>query len=213
MRIDLGQPCLQQRGLGVLAAIVVSASPLCTQTLPAALAEPPPTAQELSRLTLGLSRVDYLLTNWDDITTECKGLSAGGDLEDQQVVRTQNQNKCYKTPLKVQRYVGASSTLDPLFKAEKLMIRAQPLVPAAKQEAYSDAVDAYITTQQMSSTMAYTSSWSGIENPNGSKEQIDENLMEAKTEVKKVRTALGRVVELLDLPPAPTFDPAAYAKK
>jgi hypothetical protein len=211
--VPLSQQHLQQRGLGVLAAFLVSASSLTTQPLPAALAEPPPNAEELSRLTLGLSRVDYLLTNWDEITTECKGLSAGGDLEDAQVVRTQNQNKCYKTPLKVQRYVGASSTLDPLFKAEKLMIRAQPLVPAAKQEAYSDAVDAYITTQQMSSTMAYTSSWSGIENPNGSKEQIDENLLEAKNEVKKVRTALGDVVELLDLPRPPAFDPSAYAKK
>merc|ERR1711918_171866 len=61
-----------------------------------------------------------------------------------------------------------------------IMIKAQPFVAADKQEAYTDAVDAYITKQQMSSTMAYTSSWRGIENPNGSIEQIEENLLEAK---------------------------------
>ena len=129
----------------------------------------------------------------------CSGVSAGGDLEDMQVMRTQNQGKCFKTPLKVQKYIGAASTLDPLFKAEKLMIRAQPLVPAAKQEAYSDAVDAYITTQQMSSTMAYTSSWSGVENPNGSNAQIAENLLEAKKEVQTLRDSVATVVELLKL--------------
>ena len=67
-----------------------------------------------------------------------------------------------------------ASTLDPLFKADKVMIRAVPLVDPDNADAYSDAVDAYITKQQMSSTMAYTSSWSGIENPNGSEEKIGE---------------------------------------
>lgn len=122
-------------------------------------------------------------------------------------MRTQNQNKCFKTPLKVQRYIGASSTLDPLFKAEKIMIKAQPFVKAENQEAYTDAVDAYITKQQMSSTMAYTSSWSGIENPNGSVEQIEENLLEAKKEVIDTKQTLKDIVQLLELPPAPKYKP------
>jgi hypothetical protein len=164
-----------------------------------------PSRDELSRLSAGLARVDYLLNDWDRLTTVCGGISAGGDLENAQVMRTQNQNSCYKTPLKVQKYIGASSTMDPLFRADKLMIKATPLVPDEGQEEYGEAVDSYIAKQQMSSTMAYTSSWSGIENPNGSVQQIEENLRQAKSEVVATQAALRTVVKLLGLPPAPTF--------
>lgn len=85
------------------------------------------------------------------------------------------------------------------------MIRAQPLVSDEDSEAYTDAVDRYITKQQISSTMAYTSSWSGIENPNGSVGQVEANLLEAKKEVMATRDNLNTVVQLLKLPPAPPF--------
>lgn len=202
-------PCSQQlavashQGVTVLAALCLATSPLTV--LPAAAA--PPTAAELSKLSAGLARVDYLLENWDSLTTVCNGISAGGELEDAQVMRTQNQNKCFKSPLVVQRYIGASSTLDPLFKADKLMIRAQALVSDDNAEAYTDAVDRYITKQQISSTMAYTSSWSGIENPNGSVEQIEDNLLEAKKEVIATRDTLQQVVELLGIAPAAPYKP------
>lgn len=201
MRLESLAPHLLRPLAAPLCALVLASSstPLLGQPAPAFAAVP--TTEELSRLTVGLSRVDYLLDHWDEITTVCNGVSAGGDLENKQVVRTQNQNTCYKTPLKVQKYIGAASTKDPLFKADKLMIRAQPLVPEQKQTDYTEAVDAYITQQQMSSTMAYTSSWSGIENPNGSVEQIDENLLEAKKEVLDTQKTLQSIVKLLDLPP------------
>lgn len=191
----------------VLAALLATGS--SHAPLPAAAALPKvPTMQELSQLSAGLARIDYLLDNWDRETTVCTGVSGAGDLEDAQVVRTMNQNKCYKTPLRVQKFIGASSTLDPLFKADQLMIRAQPLVGEADAEAYADAVDAFVTKQQMSSTMAYTSSWSGFENPGGSSERIEENLLEAKKEVLETRATLKRVVDLLRLPPAPPYSPA-----
>merc|ERR1719201_3159869 len=72
-------------------------------------------------------------------------------------------------------------------------------------EKYGDAVDLYITKQQIASTMAYTSSWSGIENPNGSVGQIEANLLEAKKEVLATREPLAKVVELLKLPKAPAW--------
>merc|ERR1711908_199038 len=97
--------------------------------------------------------------------------------------------------------MGYKSTLDPLFRADKLMIRATPLVAEAKQEAYGDAVDRYMEKAQMGSTMAYTSSW-GEANPNGSKEVIEILLEEARTEVKATQAILGQVIELLELPPA-----------
>mgnify|MGYP003685412711 CR=1 FL=1 len=204
--LPLGE-ALRSSAASLVALFVVTGQLHFTPILstPIALAAPVPTQEELSRLPAGLARVDYLLGNWDRLTTVCGGISAGGALEDAQVVRTQNQNTCYKTPLKVQKYIGASSTLDPLFKADKLMIRATPLVADEGQEEYGNAVDLYIAKQQMSSTMAYTSSWSGIENPNGSKEQIEANLLEAKSEVVATQAALQTVVRLLGLPPAPPY--------
>ena len=192
------------------AAASTFAALLLATSHPAAIpAAPPPSSLELARLSFGLARINYLLDNWDSLTTVCNGMSAGGDLEDAQIMSTQNQNKCSKTPLVVQKYIGAASTLDPLFRADKLMIRAQPLVPEANQDKYGDAVDAWITKQQMSSTMAYTSSWSGIENPNGSKEQIDEVLLEAKKEVLDTKKTLETVVVLLgdQVPTSPKFNP------
>ena len=198
-------PSLLQGMASAMAALMLATS----APLPM-LAAPPPSSQELQRLSFGLARIDYLIDHWDEVTTVCSGVSAGGDLEDAQVMRTQNQGRCYKTPLKVQKYIGAASTLDPLFKADKLMIRAQPLVAENNQDAYSNAVDAWITKQQMSSTMAYTSSWSGIENPNGSVEQIEENLIEAKREVKETQATLKEVVSLLgaEVPSSPKFNPS-----
>merc|ERR1719331_743811 len=126
------------------------------------------------------------------------------EMEMKQVMVTTGVQKCSKTPLRVQEFIGAASTLDPLFKADKLMIRAGPLVSDADAEQYNDAVDLYITKQQIASTMAYTSSWSGIENPNGSVGQIESNLLEAKKEVEALRGSIATVVELLHLPKAPT---------
>jgi len=186
---------LQQRAAAMLAAAMLAASPMTAP--PAAFAASTlPTPAELSRLPAGLARIDMLLDNWDKITTVCNGVLSEDELK--QVTTFQSQ-KCNKSPLAVQKYIGAASTLDPLFKADKLMIRATPLVAENDAEAYSNAVDAYITKQQMSSTMAYTSSWSGIENPNGNNQAIEDALLEAKKEVVELRSSVAAVVELLKL--------------
>ena len=197
------------------ATLVLLATPttpcVTAATLPGITIAAQPTAtaavsqKELERITDGLARVDYLLQHWEEETTACSGVSAGGELEDKQVARTQNQAKCFKTPLRVQKYIGASSTLDPLFRVDKIMIRATALVDDAEKDDYNDAVDAFITRQQISSTMAYTSSWSGIENPNGSVEQIEDNLLEAKKEVLATQDTLQKIVNFLHLSPAPPY--------
>ena len=190
---------VQRWSAALLAASVLSATPFTPPALAA-----PPTATELSRISEGLARIDYLLDNWDKLTTVCKGTP--DELESKQNVKIVDGlggTKCSKSPLIVQKFIGAASTLDPLFKADKVMIRAVPLVDPEKADAYNDAVDEYITKQQMSSTMAYTSSWSGIENPNGSEEKIGEALLEAKKEVVALRNSVKSVVDLLDIPPAP----------
>ena len=191
-------------GAALLAAAVLSSTPLSPPALAA-----PPTPVELSRIAEGLARIDYLLDNWNKLTTVCKGTP--GETEAKQTVKIVDGlggMRCTKSPLIVQKFIGASSTLDPLFKAEKVMIRAASLVDPDSADAYSNAVDEYITKQQMSSTMAYTSSWSGIENPNGSEEKVEESLLEAKKEVVALRDSVKQVVDLLQIPPAVRPAPA-----
>merc|ERR1711957_372595 len=145
-------------GAALLAASVLSSTPF---TPPAFAATP--TATELSRISEGLARIDYLLDNWDKLTTVCKGTPDETEAKQNvKIVDGLGGTRCSKSPLIVQKFIGAASTLDPLFKAEKVMIRAVPLVDPDSADAYSNAVDEYITKQQMSSTMAYTSSWSGM---------------------------------------------------
>ena len=45
--------------------------------------------------------------------------------------------------MRVQDYLGFKSTEDPLFKAEKLMVRAAPLVDPDDFENYLDVVEKY----------------------------------------------------------------------
>jgi hypothetical protein len=138
-----------------------------------------------------------LLDNWDKITTICNGVV--DDTEAKQVVSTIAEGKCKKSPLRVQQFIGESSTKDPLFRADKIMRAAQPLVSDEDADKYDLAVEKYILKQQIASTMAYTSSWSGYENPGGSSALIDENLLEAKKEVQELRSAVATVVGLLHL--------------
>jgi hypothetical protein len=198
MKVDsLHHPALGPLA-STLAALCIASSPLSLAP-PAAMAASP-TATELARIPEGLARIDLLLKDWDAITTVCNG--SPDEVEMRQVMTTTGAQKCSKSPLRVQQFIGASSTLDPLFKADKLMIRATPLVAEEDQEAFTAAVDLYITKQQIASTMAYTSSWSGFENPNGSTSQIEESLLEAKREVAALRGAVKEIVDLLHLPPA-----------
>ena len=80
----------------------------------------------------GYQRLNHLLDNWDDETTICK---------------TGNDNPylgCDRTPVKIMEYLGYKNTGDPLFKADKTMLRLSELVPAKFEEEYQDAMDTWI---------------------------------------------------------------------
>jgi hypothetical protein len=133
-------------------------------------AETTPSQKDLEKLQRGHARVRYLLENWDSITQTCgKGIMT--DIERKQVVRTEGGGGgfCEKTPLKVQDYLGYKSTNDPLFKADKLMLKAAPLVDDKFFEEYLDIVEQYREKADQGAMMAYTSSW-GEANPGGGKE-------------------------------------------
>lgn len=159
-----------------------------------------PSASELERLRKGHARVQYLLQNWQDITEVCKNNS---DQATKQVVRTDGGDKCEKTPLNVQIYMGYKSTEDPLYKADKLMVRAAPLVKDGFDEAdYLEAVENYKEKADNTAMMAYTSSW-GEANPNGGKDVIDDYLEKTRLDVVSSEQSLRLILKYLGLEPLP----------
>ena len=163
---------------------------------PANAASSVPTAAELERLRKGHARIQYLLKNWEDITEVCKNNS---DQANKQVVRTDGGDKCEKTPLNVQIYMGYKSTEDPLYKADKLMVRAAQLVKDDFDQAdYLEAVENYKEKADNTAMMAYTSSW-GEANPNGGKDVIDDYLEKTRLDVVSSEKSLRRILNYLGL--------------
>ena len=156
---------------------------------------------DLKKLQIGHSRVQYLLSNWDTLT-ETFNNKAMSNTEQKQVVRTEGGGGgfCDKTPLIVQEYLGYKSTEDPLFKADKLMLKAVSLVDESVMDAadYVDLVERYREKADQTSLMAYTSSW-GEANPNGGKEVVDEYLERTKDEVKETERLLRSIIGALKL--------------
>jgi len=192
-----------RRGLFQNAASVAAAA-LATNLVVgrpvAAVAASLPSASELERLRKGHARIQYMLQNWDDITQVCKNTS---DQALKQVVRTDGGDKCEKTPLNVQIYMGYKSTEDPLYKADKLMVRAAPLVKEEFDQAdYLEAVENYREKADNTAMMAYTSSW-GEANPNGGKDVIDDYLEKTRLDVVSSEKSLRQILNYLGLEPLP----------
>jgi len=160
-----------------------------------------PSPSELERLQLGHARVKYLLDHWDDVTEVC-GTTIMSDTERKQVIRTEGGTQCTKTPLRVQEFLGYKSTTDPLYRADKLMVRAGSLVDPDEYENYLDAVERYSEKADQSSLLAYTSSW-GEANPNGGKEVIEDYLEQTRVQVVESERLLKRILDYLKLPTLP----------
>jgi len=159
-----------------------------------------PSSAELERLRKGHARISYMLNNWESITQVCKKQS---EQATKQVVRTDGGDKCDKTPLNVQIYMGYKSTEDPLYKVEKLMVRAAALIKDDVVAAnYLEAVEKYREKADNTSMMAYTSSW-GEANPNGGKDVIDDYLELTRADVISSEQSLRKILGYLGLEPLP----------
>lgn len=159
-----------------------------------------PSASELERLRKGHARIQYMLKNWDDITQVCKNNS---EQATKQVVRTDGGDKCEKTPLNVQVYMGYKSTEDPLYRVDKLMVRAASLIKDDFDQAdYLEAVENYKEKADNTAMMAYTSSW-GEANPNGGKDVIDDYLEKTRLDVVSSEQSLRQILKFLKLEPLP----------
>ena len=164
-----------------------------------------PDEKELQKLQVGYSRVQYLLSNWDYVTSKCgSSLGAGAGSESKQVVRTDGGGggACERDPIRVQEFIGYRSMNDPLFKADKLMMRALPLVADDKVEAYQEAMEKFREKADDAAGLAFTSSW-GEANPGGGKDVVDAYLERTKVYVVDVESSLKAVLKCLDLKELP----------
>ena len=189
-------------------AIMLGTGAIHVAVQPSLAADNAPTPTELERLRKGHARIQYLLTHWDEETQVC-GKIIMSDAERKQVVRTEGAGSagCEKTPLNVQSFMGYKSTEDPLYRADKLMVRAASLVDADQFENYLDVVEKYKDKADNSAMMAYTSSW-GEANPNGGKEVIDEYLERTKLDVMESERYLRQILGYLHLEPlSPSKNP------
>lgn len=184
-------------------AISTAATTMITQQPFAAVAvggSELPSPSELQKLRKGHARISYMLNNWNDITQVCKNAS---EQAQKQVVRTDGGDKCEKTPLNVQVYMGYKSTEDPLYKVDKLMVRATPLIKDSVDPAdYLEVVERYREKADNTSMMAYTSSW-GEANPNGGKDVIDDYLEKTRLDVVSSEKSLRTILDYLGLEPLP----------
>eukprot|EP00547_Thalassionema_nitzschioides_P018706 CAMPEP_0194254698 /NCGR_PEP_ID=MMETSP0158-20130606/32738_1 /TAXON_ID=33649 /ORGANISM="Thalassionema nitzschioides, Strain L26-B" /LENGTH=220 /DNA_ID=CAMNT_0038992827 /DNA_START=153 /DNA_END=811 /DNA_ORIENTATION=- len=181
------------KGISAIASGAAYATVISPQ---AAVAASVPTPEEIKRLQIGHARISYLLKNWDKITTFC-GKDAETATKNKQVVKTEDGggggNSCEKTPLVIQEYLGFKSVNDPLFKADKLMVRAAPL--ADDPVDFLESVERYREKSDMVSLMAYTSSWTGANQGFG----VEDTLDQTKTDVIITEKILREILGMLNL--------------
>ena len=97
-------------------------------------------------------------------------------------------------------YLGYKATSDPLFKADKAMLRLYALVSKEDSSDYIEAVERYTENADEASGMAFISSW-GESNPGGGKDRVDLFIERARKNVVTAQESLGVVVKVLDLKP------------
>lgn len=97
-------------------------------------------------------------------------------------------------------YLGFKGTNDPLFKADKAMMRLYSLVPTEYDSEFIEAVEKYTENAEEASGMAYVSSW-GEANPGGGKDRVELFIERSKKNVIASKESLETVIKILDLKP------------
>lgn len=93
---------------------------------------------------------------------------------------------------------------DPLYRADKTLMRLQSIAPDSKYVDFVDAMENYNESAEESSGIAYISSW-GEANPGGGKDTIDRYIEKAKKNLVIAKNSLGAIIKILDLQSWLTF--------
>eukprot|EP00594_Rhizosolenia_setigera_P014610 CAMPEP_0178954796 /NCGR_PEP_ID=MMETSP0789-20121207/9209_1 /TAXON_ID=3005 /ORGANISM="Rhizosolenia setigera, Strain CCMP 1694" /LENGTH=228 /DNA_ID=CAMNT_0020636277 /DNA_START=95 /DNA_END=781 /DNA_ORIENTATION=+ len=140
--------------------------------------------QDKAKIVKGYKRLTYLLDNWEKETTKCN----------------RNDNPyigCERTPEKVMEYLGYKSMEDPLFRADKTLMRLQTAY-AQDDPDFQDAVDVFMEKAEEGNGMAFISSW-GEANPGGGKDRVELFIERSKKDVIESKQSLETVIRILNL--------------
>ena len=99
------------------------------------------------------------------------------------------------------KYLGYKSMEDPLFRADKTMIRLQALVPENDTKGANelqDAVDLWMEKAEEGNGMAFISSW-GEANPGGGRDRVELFIERSRKDVMESKDALAVVIRVLGL--------------
>lgn len=126
-----------------------------------------------------------MLDNWEKETTVCG--------------RTDNPYiGCERTPEKVMEYLGYKSMNDPLFRADKTILRLQSAVPSDLDIDYMEAMDKFVESAETGSGIAFVSSW-GEANPGGGKDRIEMFIERSKNNLIESRDSLKEILRILNV--------------
>jgi hypothetical protein len=170
-----------------LVAVDFITNPSCAWAVFSSPSSSPSLKTDMQKLHAGLERLNFLLQNWDVETTICITSNDNPYLTD---------GRCERSPMKVMEYLGYKSVNDPLFKAEKLLQRLEPLISDVDMSEYLDAVEQWQQASDEASGMAYVSSW-GEANPGGGKDRVKYFIERSKQNVITARDALQTVANLI----------------
>mmetsp|Transcript_7488 Transcript_7488/g.14205 ORF Transcript_7488/g.14205 Transcript_7488/m.14205 type:complete len:241 (-) Transcript_7488:1718-2440(-) len=170
---------LKQSSATIFSALIVG-----SMTPSQALAYPQEKTDK-ENLVKGYKRLQYLLDNWEKETTICG--------------RSDNPYiGCERTPEKVMEYLGYKSMKDPLFKADKTMLRLQSLVSSNDEVDYMEAMELFNEKAEEASNTAFVSSW-GEANPGGGKDRVAFFIERSRKQVETARDSLGTVIKILGI--------------
>jgi len=168
--------------LGILSAVGFT----LPQRAKAAKMAYPQEKDDKEKIVKGFKRLDYLVANWDKETTVC------GKGQDNPYLG------CERTPEKVMEYLGFKSMDDPLFRADKTLMRLQTVVPSEYEGDFIDAMEVYNEKSEEGSGIAFVSSW-GEANPGGGKDRVAVFIERSKKDVIDSRDSLETIIRVLNL--------------
>lgn len=201
-RVERARALASRRSALLQASSAVAALSLLPAAPPAAHAAAVASQAELDRLVVGYNGIRKLLENWDLETIKCYADESSASCKSSEARRqaaSSNMAKCSCDfdPARVQEVMGFKSTKHPLYLADQVMIRAQPLLaPDADFEAYDAAIEEWAQRAENANVMSYTSSW-GEANPGGGRDAVKKYLDRSKAEVEKSAALLRKVLSFL----------------
>lgn len=161
-----------------------------------------PTRAELDRLVTGYRGIVRLLENWDDETIKCDKFDSAdkcGSAAQKRAAASSNMASCSCdfNPGRVQEVMGFKSINHPLYMADQVMIRAQPLLaPTADTDVFDAAVEAWTRKAEDANVLSYTSSW-GEANPGGGRDAVARYLDRSRKEVQDSAELLRTILTFL----------------